>query len=88
MLSGQIIWLQRTQGVAVLDVTGCLAMGVTGPVLRSAGLAWDLRKTTDYLAYPDLDFKVWTHSDGDSFARRPRLFIERRKTLDRQRIYC
>src|SRR5690606_8885283 len=45
LLSGQPIWHKRTKDVAVLDVTGCLALGVTGPVLRSAGLPWDLRKT-------------------------------------------
>ncbi|HCT75931.1 MAG TPA: NADH-quinone oxidoreductase subunit D, partial [Micromonosporaceae bacterium] len=43
LLSGQPIWHARTKGVAVLDVTGCLALGITGPVLRSAGLGWDLR---------------------------------------------
>lgn len=50
MLSGQPIWHERTKGVAVLDVTGCLALGITGPVLRAAGLGWDLRKTMPYLA--------------------------------------
>src|SRR4051812_38841403 len=40
LLSEQAIWLRRTKGVAVLDVTGCVALGITGPVLRSAGLAW------------------------------------------------
>ncbi|HEY2670142.1 MAG TPA: NADH dehydrogenase subunit D, partial [Rugosimonospora sp.] len=38
LLSGQVIWHERTKGVGVLDVTACLALGVTGPVLRSAGL--------------------------------------------------
>ncbi len=54
LLSGQPIWLERTKGVAVLDVTGCLALGVTGPVLRSAGLAWDLRKTDAVLRLRDV----------------------------------
>src|SRR5215475_2240368 len=44
LLSGQPIWIERTQGVAVLDATACLSLGVTGPVLRASGLGWDLRK--------------------------------------------
>src|SRR2546430_6719101 len=51
LLSGSPIWQARTQGVAVLDAQGCLALGVTGPVLRAAGLPWDTRKTIPYLGY-------------------------------------
>jgi len=69
MLSGQVIWHERTQGVAILDVTGCLALGITGPVLRSAGLAWDLRKTMPYCGYETYEFDVPTALEGDSFAR-------------------
>ncbi len=69
LLSGSPIWQARTQGVAVLDVTGCLALGITGPVLRSAGLPWDLRKTMPYAGYETYDFEVATHSDADVWAR-------------------
>ncbi len=69
MLSGQIIWQQRTQGVAVLDVTGCLALGVTGPVLRSAGLPWDLRKTMPYCGYENYEFDVPTATTADVWGR-------------------
>jgi NADH-quinone oxidoreductase subunit D len=69
MLSGQVIWQQRTQGVAVLDVTGCLSLGVTGPVLRSAGLAWDLRKTMPYCGYESYEFDVPTASTADVWGR-------------------
>ncbi|HEX6682484.1 MAG TPA: NADH-quinone oxidoreductase subunit D [Candidatus Limnocylindrales bacterium] len=69
LLSGQPIWKARTQGVAVLDVTGCLAMGVTGPVLRSAGLPWDLRKTRPYCGYETYEFDVPTRPEGDVYAR-------------------
>jgi len=69
MLSGQIIWHERTQGVAVLDVTGCLALGVTGPVLRSAGLGWDLRKTMPYCGYEQYEFDVPTQDGADVWAR-------------------
>ncbi|HEX5540061.1 MAG TPA: NADH-quinone oxidoreductase subunit D, partial [Micromonospora sp.] len=69
LLSGQPIWLQRTQDVAVLDVTGCLALGTTGPVLRAAGLAWDQRKTLPYCGYETYDFDVPTEETGDVWGR-------------------
>jgi NADH-quinone oxidoreductase subunit D len=69
LLSGNIIWQERTQGVAVLDVAGCLALGVTGPVLRSAGLPWDLRRTAPYASYETYDFDVITHTDADVWGR-------------------
>jgi NADH-quinone oxidoreductase subunit D len=69
LLSGNPIWQQRTQGVAVLDATGCLALGITGPVLRSAGLPWDLRKTMPYLGYETYDFDVPTSTDADVWGR-------------------
>ncbi|MEV0644975.1 NADH-quinone oxidoreductase subunit D [Phytomonospora sp. NPDC050363] len=69
LLSGSPIWQERTQGVAYLDVSGCLALGVTGPVLRSAGLAWDLRKTMPYCGYETYDFDVATHNGADVWGR-------------------
>jgi NADH-quinone oxidoreductase subunit D len=69
LLSGSPIWQQRTQGVAVLDVAGCLALGITGPVLRAAGLPWDLRKTMPYLGYETYDFDVPTSTDADVWGR-------------------
>jgi NADH-quinone oxidoreductase subunit D len=48
LLTGQPIWKARLQGVGYLPVQGCLQLGVTGPPLRSSGLAWDLRKTMPY----------------------------------------
>jgi NADH-quinone oxidoreductase subunit D len=69
MLSGQVIWHERTQGVAVLDVTGCVALGITGPVLRAAGLAWDLRKTMPYCGYETYEFDVPTTTTADVWGR-------------------
>jgi NADH-quinone oxidoreductase subunit D len=69
MLSGNVIWQERTQGVAVLDVTGCLSLGITGPVLRSAGLAWDLRKTMPYCGYENYEFDVPTATTADVWGR-------------------
>ncbi len=69
LLTGQPIWKQRTEGVGYLPIDGCIALGVTGPILRSAGLAWDLRKTMPYLGYEDYDFEVPTATEADSYAR-------------------
>jgi NADH-quinone oxidoreductase subunit D len=69
LLTGQPIWRARTENVAHLDVQGCIALGVTGPVLRSAGLAWDLRKVEPYCGYEDYDFEVVTHTDADAWGR-------------------
>ena len=81
LLSGQPIWQKRTQGIGVLDVQGCLAMGVTGPVLRSAGLPWDLRKTMPYCGYENYEFDVPTHTDGDVWARYLMRVAEIRESL-------
>jgi NADH-quinone oxidoreductase subunit D len=69
LLTGSPIWQKRTQDVASLDLQGCLALGVTGPILRSAGLAWDLRKTEPYCGYENYDFDVITETGGDCWAR-------------------
>jgi NADH-quinone oxidoreductase subunit D len=69
LLSGNTIWRERTQGVAMLDVTGCVALGITGPVLRAAGLPWDLRKTQPYAGYETYDFEVPISHDADAWGR-------------------
>ncbi len=69
LLTGNPIWQRRLQGVAVLDLQGCIALGVTGPILRSAGLAWDLRKVEPYCGYETYDFDVPTETTGDGFGR-------------------
>ena len=69
LLTGQPVWKARTKNVGFLDVTGCLALGVTGPVLRSAGLPWDLRKQMPYCGYENYDFEVVTETTGDVFGR-------------------
>jgi NADH-quinone oxidoreductase subunit D len=69
LLTGQPIWLKRLQGVGYLDLTGAVALGMTGPIMRSAGYPWDLRKTQPYLGYETYEFDVPTHPDGDCFSR-------------------
>ncbi|MDQ1658261.1 MAG: NADH-quinone oxidoreductase subunit, partial [Cryptosporangiaceae bacterium] len=69
LLTGNPIWQRRTQDVGYLDVTGCIALGTTGPVLRAAGLPWDLRKTEPYCGYENYEFDVPTRTTGDVWAR-------------------
>ena len=69
LLSGQPIWRERLQGVGVISAEECLALGVTGPILRSTGYAWDLRRNLPYLAYDQLEFDVLCGSYGDCFDR-------------------
>ena len=69
ILTGNRIWLKRTRGVGILDARQCLALSVTGPTLRAAGLARDLRKDEPYAIYDRLDFKVPVRTDADTFAR-------------------
>ena len=69
LLRGQAIWVNRLKGVGWIGVEGCLALGVTGPLLRAAGLPWDLRKTDPYLGYEQFDFDVPTDDRGDCWAR-------------------
>jgi len=69
LLTGQPIWQRRLKDVGYLDVTGCLALGVTGPILRAAGLPWDLRKVEPYLGYETYDFEVPTADTADAWGR-------------------
>ncbi len=63
------IFRGRLEGVGHLDLAGCLALGLTGPVLRSTGYAWDLRKVQPYCGYEDYDFDVVTWDTADSYGR-------------------
>ncbi|MFC4942589.1 NADH-quinone oxidoreductase subunit D [Pseudonocardia sp. GCM10023141] len=69
LLTGQPIWRQRLENVGYLPVDGCLALGATGPILRAAGLPWDLRKVEPYCGYEEYDFDVPVATEGDCYAR-------------------
>jgi NADH-quinone oxidoreductase subunit D len=69
LMTGQPIWRERLQGVGVITAEEALALGVTGPILRSTGYAWDLRRDEPYLAYDQVDFDVIVGSYGDCFDR-------------------
>jgi NADH-quinone oxidoreductase subunit D len=68
----------RLSGVGFLDLTGCMALGITGPVLRSAGLPHDLRKSQPYCGYETYDFDVITWDTADAYGRM-RIRIEEMK---------
>ncbi len=63
------IFKGRLCDVGYLDLAGCLALGLTGPVLRSTGYAWDLRKMQPYSGYEDYEFDVCTWDTSDSYGR-------------------
>ncbi len=69
LLVGNSIWMGRTAGIGYLDLTGCTALGITGPVLRATGLPWDLRKEMPYCGYEQYEFEVPTQTTADSYGR-------------------
>jgi NADH-quinone oxidoreductase subunit D len=69
LLTTNRIWVERTKGVGILKGDECKALGVTGPVLRAAGVKWDLRKAQPYAAYSKMDFDIPTGENGDTFDR-------------------
>jgi NADH-quinone oxidoreductase subunit D len=69
ILDDNPIWRERNQGVGVLSAPDCLALGVTGPIARAAGLTMDLRKDMPYSGYETYDFDVVTRTDADAYGR-------------------
>ena len=69
LLTGQPIFRGRLQGVGVITPAEALALSATGPILRSTGYAWDLRRDQPYLAYDEVEFDVIVGTHGDSFDR-------------------
>ncbi len=69
LMTGQPIWRERLQGVGVITPDEALALGASGPILRSTGVAWDLRRDMPYMHYDEMDFDVIVGSYGDAFDR-------------------
>jgi NADH-quinone oxidoreductase subunit D len=69
LLTENPIWLERMVGVGTITTEQALSLGVTGPILRSTGFAWDLRTAQPYLAYDEVDFEVIYTENGDCFDR-------------------
>jgi NADH-quinone oxidoreductase subunit D len=81
LLSGNPIWRQRTVGIGWMDPQDMLDLGMTGPVLRAAGMAHDLRKSNPYCEYETYQFDVPTQSENDVFARYQVRMDEMRQSL-------
>jgi NADH-quinone oxidoreductase subunit D len=69
LMNGQPIWRERLQGVGNITAREAVALGATGPILRSTGVAWDLRRDMPYLHYADVDFDVVVGEHGDAYDR-------------------
>jgi NADH-quinone oxidoreductase subunit D len=69
LLNENAIWKARTQDVGYLDLTGCMALGITGPILRATGLPHDLRKSEPYCGYENYEFDVITEETCDAYGR-------------------
>ncbi|MES2856732.1 MAG: NADH dehydrogenase (quinone) subunit D, partial [Bdellovibrionota bacterium] len=81
LLTGNKIWIQRTQGVGAISAEDAIQWGYTGPLLRAAGVSLDLRKATPYYGYDQLDFDVPIGSTGDVFDRYLVRVAEMRQSL-------
>ncbi|MFN7552568.1 MAG: NADH-quinone oxidoreductase subunit D [Pseudomonadota bacterium] len=69
LLTDNRIWKQRTVGIGVVSPEMALAWGMSGPMLRGSGIAWDLRKKQPYAKYADVDFDVPVGTNGDCYDR-------------------
>jgi NADH-quinone oxidoreductase subunit D len=69
LLTKNRIWWGRTKGIGILSAEDAISMGVTGPMLRASGVAYDIRKYFPYSSYEEFDFAVPTRTEGDVYAR-------------------
>jgi NADH-quinone oxidoreductase subunit D len=81
LLSDNPIWLERNRGVGVVPAETLLGLGVTGPVLRAAGVPYDVRKASPYGGYEEFEFDVPVRQAGDCYARFEVRLEEMRQSL-------
>ena len=81
LLTTNRIWVERTRGVGFISGPDCIALGVTGPVLRASGIKWDLRKAQPYSHYEDFDFEIPVGVNGDTYDRYLVRIAEMRQSL-------
>jgi NADH-quinone oxidoreductase subunit D len=81
LMTGQPIWRERLQGVGAITAREAMALGATGPILRSTGVAWDLRRDMPYLRYEEVEFDVVVGQYGDAYDRYAIRFNEIRESM-------
>jgi NADH-quinone oxidoreductase subunit D len=81
LLTTNRIWLERTRGVGKITGEQCIALGVTGPVLRASGVKWDIRKAQPYSMYDKFDFEIPIGANGDTYDRYLVRVAEMRQSL-------
>jgi len=69
LLTNNRMWVDRLTNIGVLNADDCKAYGVTGPMLRAAGVKWDIRKAMPYSGYDKYDFEIPTRTNGDTYDR-------------------
>ena len=69
LLETNPIWMRRTQGVGFISLEDMLDLGITGPMIRGAGLKWDARKNEPYSSYDKFDFQIPTRTGNDVYSR-------------------
>jgi NADH-quinone oxidoreductase subunit D len=69
LLDTNPIWTRRTKGVGIAPLEDLLDLGVTGPMIRAAGVKWDIRKSEPYSSYDQFDFEIPTRTENDVYAR-------------------
>jgi NADH-quinone oxidoreductase subunit D len=81
LLSKNPIWMERNKGIGILTADNCRKLGVTGPLLRAAGVQQDLRKTEPYSGYERYEFDVPTRTEADCYARYEVRLAEMRESV-------
>src|SRR6201982_816476 len=81
LLTTNRIWGEPTKNVGTISAKDCIALGVTGPVLRASGVKWDLRKAQPYAVYKQFDFEIPTGQNGDTYDRYLVRMAEMRQSL-------
>jgi NADH-quinone oxidoreductase subunit D len=84
LLTGNSIWIGRTRNIGVLNASDCIAIGATGPILRAAGVKWDLRKAQPYAAYERYQFEIPVGTNGDTYDR----YMVRMEEMRQSRLIC
>ena len=81
LIVGNEIFISRTQGVGYIDASQATAYGLTGPMARGSGIAWDLRVNRPYMAYREVPVQMQIRQEGDCFARNAVRMQEMRESL-------